>query len=119
MIHRTYRSLDRPPKLVGFTLGQWGLLILDVAATFGLVHVTDMPARPAISLAVFLVGLPAALTYVSEAGGLKLGVLLREMVVWCARRGVLAESQPDRGRACGVLVQAERARGTFWRGERP
>ena len=33
MIHRTFRSLDDAPKLVGFTLRQWAALIAGAGAT--------------------------------------------------------------------------------------
>lgn len=63
MIHRTFRSLDAAPKLVGFTIRQWLALIAGSGLVLSVILVTRMPVRPAISLGVFTIGLPAALTY--------------------------------------------------------
>lgn len=82
MSHRTFRSLDEAPKLVGFTARQWALLIADSCAVLGVVYLTHLPAKPAITLCVFLIGLPTALSYVSESGGLQLGGLLVDMCRW-------------------------------------
>jgi hypothetical protein len=85
VIHRTFRSLDQAPKLVGFTIGQWAALIAETVVILALVYVTGLPVKVAISLLVLTVGLPAALAYVSESGGLQLGVLLADMLLWRAR----------------------------------
>jgi hypothetical protein len=82
VIHRTFRSLDQPPKLVGFTIRQWAALIADTALVLAVVYTAGLPAKAAITLVVFTVGLPAALTYVSETGGIQLGQLLRDVVRW-------------------------------------
>ncbi len=82
MIHRTFRSLDRPPKLVGFTIAQWAALIAGALALLALVHLTGLGAKAAITLAVFTLGLPAALAYVSEAGGVRIGGLLLDALRW-------------------------------------
>jgi len=91
MIHRTFRSLDRPPKLVGFTIAQWTALICGTVALLALVHLTGIPAKAAITLAVFTLGLPAALAYVSEAGGVRIGGLLLDALRWrLAPKGLAA-----------------------------
>jgi hypothetical protein len=106
VIHRTYRSLDEAPKLVGFTIKQWALLIAGASAVLGVVHVAHLPSRPAITLCVFVIGLPAALTYVSESGGLQLGVLLREMWRWRWSAHTLPAASPRGRRARGLLILA-------------
>jgi hypothetical protein len=82
MSHRTYRSLDEPPKLIGFSLRQWAALIAGGLLLLGLVQVAALGSKVAITLAVFALGLPAALMYVSEAGGLRIGLLLRDALAW-------------------------------------
>ena len=68
MIHRTYRRLDEPPKLAGFSFAQWlGLLVLG-GAVYGVCRLLSLPTQPAISLFTLLVGGPAALIYFSESG---------------------------------------------------
>ncbi len=106
MIHRTFRSLDEAPKLVGFTLRQWAALIAGTSAVLGVVYLTHLPTKPAITLCVFLIGLPAALTYVSESGGLQLGGLLMDMCRWRFHRQSLAAVTSGYSGACGVLVLA-------------
>lgn len=106
MIHRTFRSLDEAPRLVAFTVKQWAMLIAGSAAVLGLIHLAHLPTKPAITLCVFAIGLPAALTYVSESGGLQLGVLLREMFRWRLSRHALPSASRARSRAHGLLVLA-------------
>jgi hypothetical protein len=106
VIHRTFRSLDQAPKLVGFTIKQWALLIAGALSVLGLVYLAHLPSRPAITLCVFVIGLPAALTYVSESGGLQLGVLLREMWRWRLSAHMLPAVSPPGRRARGLLVLA-------------
>jgi hypothetical protein len=106
MIHPTFRSLDKAPKLVGFTLRQWPGLIAGASAVLGLVYLAHLPTKPAITLTVFLVGLPAALTYVSESGGLQLGTLLRDLCRWRVGRQSLPAVAAGFSGARGVLILA-------------
>jgi hypothetical protein len=107
VIHRTFRSLDESPKLVFFTIKQWLGLIAGSALVFGLIYLAGLPTKPAISLFVFAVGLPAALTYVSESGGLQIGVLLREMWRWRWSPKTLVAASP-KTRAPGLLVLVDK-----------
>jgi len=104
VIHRTFRSLDEAPKLVGFTMRQWAGLIAGASAVLGLVYVAQLPTKAAITLGVFLVGLPAALTYVSESGGLQLGALLRDLCRWRVRRQFLPAVPAGFSGARGVVI---------------
>jgi hypothetical protein len=106
VIHRTYRSLDEAPKLVGFTIKQWALLIAGASGVLGVVYLAHLPSKPAITLCVFVIGLPAALTYVSESGGLQLGVLLREMWRWRWSAHTLPAASQRGRRARGLLILA-------------
>jgi hypothetical protein len=100
VIHRTFRSLDQAPKLVGFTIRQWAALIAETVVILALVYATGLPVKAAISLLVLTVGLPAALAYVSESGGLQLGVLLADMLRWRTRPQTLhPATAADTGRA--------------------
>jgi hypothetical protein len=82
MTHRTFRSLDQPPKLLGFSVRQWAALIAASIVVLGVVHLASLPTKAAITLAVFVLGLPAALAYVSESGGLRIGALLLDALCW-------------------------------------
>jgi hypothetical protein len=104
VIHRTFRSLDDAPRLVAFTIKQWAALIAGSLVVLALVHFTGLPTKPAITLAVFTIGLPAALTYVSESGGLQLGLLVRDCWRWRFARHTLPPASPESPRARGLLV---------------
>lgn len=109
MIHRTFRSLDQAPKLLGFTMRQWGALIAGASAVLGLVYLAHLPTKPAITLCVFTIGLPTALTYVSESGGLQLGALLCDLCRWRFSRHALAAASSECSDARGlILTRAER-----------
>ncbi len=108
MIHRTFRSLDEDPKLVWFTVKQWVVLIVGSGLLLGVIHLAHVPTKPAITLCAFLIGLPAALTYVSESGGLQLSVLLRSMWRWrWSAHTLLASSPGEPCRARGVVILTE------------
>lgn len=110
MIHRTFRSLDEPPKLVGFTIKQWLALIAGAGTVLGLVELSGLPTKAAVSLCVFVVGLPAALTYVSESGGLQISVLLRAMCRWRFSAHTLPAACGAARRVRRVLLITEDAR---------
>jgi hypothetical protein len=108
VIHRTFRSLDEAPKLVGFTVKQWVTLIAGSGALLVVIHLAEVPTKPAITLCVLVIGLPAALTYVSESGGLQLSVLLRAMWRWRLSPHTLSASRP--GQSCrprGLVIVAD------------
>jgi hypothetical protein len=110
-MNRTFRSLDDAPKLVGFTIRQWGALIGASAAVLAVVHLATLPTKAAITLSVFAIGLPAALTYVSETGGLQLGTLLRDVLRWgLGARTLHAAERDDAAPRRLVLIIASTAR---------
>jgi hypothetical protein len=104
MIHRSFRSLDRAPKLVIFTGRQWVGVILGSCAVLGLAHVVQLPLKPTITLYVFAVGLPAALSYVSESGGLQIGRLIWHLCRWRVQRSVLGRVPEGFAEAPGLLL---------------
>jgi hypothetical protein len=119
VIHRTFRSLDQPPKLVGFTARQWATLIALTTTVLAVVFAAHVPVKAAITLCVFLIGLPAALMYVSESGGLQLGALLRDAVRWRSRAPVLPAASPAvmRLRTVRVLGPDDQQRASARRAE--
>jgi hypothetical protein len=80
MIHRTYRRLDEPPKLAGFSFAQWLALLMLGGAVYGMCRLLTLPTQPAISLFTVLVGGPAALIYFSESGRPSLLRLVRDFI---------------------------------------
>lgn len=105
MIHRTFRSLDDAPKLVGFTIRQWAALIGGATLMLGVVHVAQLPTKVSITLLVFTVGLPGALAYVSESGGLGLGRLLADVCRWRVACKSLAPAGAATRCSPGVLIE--------------
>lgn len=85
-MHRTYRWLDAPPRLFGFTVWQWVVLIVTIAIGYGLTRLFGLPVKVAVSVGVFVIGLPAMLVYLSDGEGASLGALLRDALGWCWSR---------------------------------
>jgi hypothetical protein len=105
-VHRTYRWLDAPPRLFGFTFGQWVMLIMAVAAGYGCVKLLHVPGQVAVSTGVFVIGLPAALAYLSDGDQLGLGRLVRDAVAWmCSTRLLEAGEQSSSQRLRCVRVE--------------
>jgi hypothetical protein len=98
MIHRTFRSLDQAPRLLGFTVGQWAALIADGVTVGGMVYAVGLSAKPAITLLVLLVGVPATLLYVSESGGPTIGGLIVGVLRWRTMPRMLPASGASLGR---------------------
>ena len=103
MIHRTFRSLDQAPKLLGFTIRQWACLIAAASGELALIRATHLPGKAAITLLTFTIGLPAALAYVSEAGGLEIGRLLADIGRWRLQHKTLGP-HADAGALLGVAA---------------
>lgn len=106
MLHPSYRRLDEPPKLAGFSFLQWVGLIALGAAAGGLEHLVGISTQPAISLFTLLVGGPAALVYFSESGRPSLLRLVRDIARWLLRPHRY-EPGPGRPRAVLILRRGE------------
>jgi hypothetical protein len=105
MVHPSYRRLDEPPKLAGFSFMQWLALLTLAGAVGGVEHLLALPTQPAISAFTLLVGGPAALMYFSESGRPSLLRLVRDLARWVARPHVY---EPGAGRPRSVLVRPDR-----------
>jgi hypothetical protein len=104
MIHRTYRRLDEPPKLAGFSFIQWLALLILGGAVYGVCRLLALPTQPAISVFTLLVGGPAALIYFSESGRPTLLRLARDFVHWLVRAHV---HEPGAGRVRPLRIIAK------------
>ena len=86
MIHPTYRSLDAPVKLLGFSWRQWLALVVLGGGMVAALHALAVPTRPAITLCALLIGVPAAFAYLSEETGAGFGRDLLDVVRWARGR---------------------------------
>jgi len=100
--HRTYRRLDEPPKLAGFSFTQWVCLLALGGVVYGVERVLALATQPSISAFTLLVGLPAALLYFSESGRPTLLRLVRDLGRWAFSARVY---EPGAGRPRPLLVR--------------
>jgi hypothetical protein len=104
MIHPTYRSLDAPVRLLGFTWRQWIALIVAAAPLIAAIHFLGVPTRPAITLCTIALGVPAALSYLSQETGYAPGRLLLDMLRWRLEPRVLGPGASTR--ETGLVVRS-------------
>lgn len=105
-MHRTYRWLDAPPRLFGFTVWQWSVLIVTVAIGYGVTRLLGLPVKVAVSAGVFVIGLPAMLVYLSDGEGPPLGMLLRHALGWCWSR-IAGSTVTDASTLLGLVAVAQ------------
>jgi hypothetical protein len=118
MVHPSYRRLDEPPKLAGFSFMQWvGLLTLG-GVVGGFEHLLGIATQPAISVFTLLVGGPAALMYFSESGRPTLLRLVRDLARWLVHAHFY-EPGPGRPRPATVRAEREPGRAHVRRRENP
>lgn len=117
-MHRTYRWLDAPPRLLGFSFRQWLVLVLSIASGYGLAKALHLPFKVAVSLGVFAIGLPAALAYLSDGDGLPVGRMVLDGISWTWARFLLwarglfqgerdLRSREDAASSLGLLAISE------------
>jgi hypothetical protein len=105
-VHRTYRWLDASPRLFGFTVWQWGVLIVTIATGYGVTRLLGLPVKVAVSAGVFVIGLPAMLVYLSDGEGPPLGMLLRDALGWCWSR-IAGSTVVDASTLLGLVAVAQ------------
>lgn len=108
MIHPTPRRLDEPPKLLGFSFGQWALTLAAAAGVYGAGKLLGLPGKVTFTLLAFLVGTPAMSLALAETGGPRLGELLLDAAGYVSRGRVLLPAGAGR-RSAGVLIDAAEA----------
>jgi hypothetical protein len=113
VIHRAYRSLNEPVRLLGFTAAQWLMLVVTGAAAIAGTQLVGLPARPAITICSLVVTTVAATAYASEPGGVRpVGLLADTMRMVCRSRLYAPGIAPSTGRATlGIVVTGPRDEG--------
>lgn len=115
-MHRTYRWLDAPPRLLGFSFAQWLTLVLALGGGYAATRLLHVPFKLAASLGVFAIGLPAALAYLSEGDGMPVARIMLDALAWSRARVLERVREPARAAdllgvldisADGVLVRTD------------
>jgi hypothetical protein len=111
MMHRAYRTLNDPPKLLAFTALQWLALVGTAAFAIGATKLVGMPAKPAISLCALVLTTVAAIAYSSEPGGVQPVGVCRDLLamVLQPREYLPGMSQPA-APALGIVILGTRSR---------
>lgn len=86
MSRPTYRYLENQLRFGPLGLGQWVQVVIGVALLALFVWVVGMPLKPAISLGVFLIGIPTALAAASDEFDFSIWQRIRDALNWRARQ---------------------------------
>ena len=82
MTRRTYRYLENQLRLGPLALSQWVQFIVGAILLYALVKFVGIPAKPAISLGVFVIGIPTALAAASDEFDFSITNRIREAFSW-------------------------------------
>lgn len=82
LVHPTYRHLERPVRISGLTLRQWGLLVGAGAVAYVLAQLLPFSGTYDLSVAVTVVGVPVAVMLASADAGVSLPGYLRDAARW-------------------------------------
>lgn len=82
MTRLTYRYLENQLRFGPLGLGQWVQALFGVGLLALFVWVVGMPIKPAISLGVFLIGIPTALAAASDEFDFSIWQRLRDAATW-------------------------------------
>jgi hypothetical protein len=102
-----YRTLNEPTRLLGVSLAGWSVLLGAGGAGYGWLIVSPLAWRVNFSLAVVVLGAPAALMLLREQSTISPGRLLCAVVRRRARPPVIVENSAERAvRRGGVRLDA-------------
>lgn len=110
MIHRAYRTLNDPPKLLGFTGIQWLALVVTGGVTIGATQLLSVPVKPAISFCALVLTTVAAIAYASEPGGVQPLGLIADALRMASRPRTYAAGMPPPSSTPTVGVFVDGAR---------
>ena len=95
MIRATYRYLENHVRIGPLGLVQWLQLIVAAALLYGLVALLSIPTRWAISMAVFIIGVPATIAAASDEFDFSFGRQIQDAFGWRFRaREFTPDAQP-------------------------
>lgn len=110
MIHRAYRSLNDPVRLLGFTAPQWLTLIVTGALAVGATRLVGLATRPTITICALVLSSVAAVAFAAEPGGARPLGLLYDLLRMLRRPHSYAPGMPPSARpTLGLLVDGEPA----------
>jgi hypothetical protein len=91
-----YRTLNEPTRLLGLSIGGWAVLLGAGGGGYGWLMVSPLPWRLNFSLAVIVLGAPAALLLLREQTTITPARLLMAVVHWRARPALLIAPDAER-----------------------
>ncbi len=105
-INPTYKYLQAPIKIAGFTIWQWCQLVLCACLAFAIQSVLPLPGSWSLSIAITLAGLPAAAAIGAMSLDFDVVAYIRAWVRWARRRQRRwAPGQRPDGRFTGYRIQ--------------
>ena len=84
-----YQTLNDPTRLLGLSIGGWAVLLAAGGAGYGWLLVSPLPWRLNFTLAVLVLGAPAALALLREQSTISPARLLAAIARWRARPALL------------------------------
>jgi hypothetical protein len=95
-LRAAYRTLNEPTRLLGLSIGGWAVLLLVGGAGYGWLLVSPLPWRVNFSLAVIVLGAPAALVLLREQSTVSPGRLLWAVLRWRLRASTIVAASDER-----------------------
>lgn len=100
-----YRTLNEPTRLLGLSLPGWAVVLAAAGAGYGWLLVSPLPWRLNMSIAVIVLGAPAALLVLREQTTITPARLLAGVIAWRARPARLVAVTGPVGRG-GIRLDA-------------
>ena len=106
-----YRTLNEPTRLLGLSIAGWAVVLGAGGLGYGWLMVSPLPWRVNFSLAVIVLGAPAALMLLREQSTLTPARLLAGVVGWRVRPATLRSPSDERPvRRGGIRLDRPAAR---------
>lgn len=98
-----YRTLNEPTRLLGLSIGGWAVLLAAGGAGYAWLMVSPLSWRLNFTLAVLVLGAPAAVLVLHEQSTITPARLLAAVVRWRARPATLVAPTAERTARRGGL----------------
>jgi MFS family permease len=95
-LRAAYQTLNEPTRLLGLSLGGWAVMGIAGGAGYGWLLVSPLPWRMNFTLAVLVLGAPAALMLLREQSTISPARLLAAVLRWRTRPALLVAPSGER-----------------------